>query len=483
MYKTRLLFIGKENVEREIFWAKNLMEITKNKIIIDIIEGSKRNFLEVQKWDKKKYFSYKYSVVDYMEKRYPKLDKLSEIEILDQLRKYEEQYKINYNYILNTDRTIIKYNKKRIKIILLLMTEFIENILKINKYDKVIGELSNSLDIITYFLCKNKGIKYLSFSHGRINNRISIDFINGDRKYLKDLYNVLKVRNFTEKEKKILNDYLKKVDKKNIIPDYEKQNKKNRIFSLKKEMKAVQKHFKNFILSYQSDKKFSCAQTGGIKIRICDRLNKLYYPLKKIIYKNIWDSIDKNKKEKFLVVPLHYQPEASTLTYAQEYLDQFEHIKKLSQVIPINYFLYVKEHPSMFIKRNIKEYNKIKTLHNVRLISPFEDQLELLKNSKGVITLTNTTGYEAILYKKPVYLFGKVFYQEYDYINKIQNYSELKETIIKNENYIVDEHNYHSFILATLLSLKVGNYNSIVLDPKVSSEENGLNIAKIILEE
>lgn len=483
MHQMRILFLGKEIVKREIFWAENLIETTKNKIIIDIIEGSKRNFLEIKKWDKNNYFSCKYSVVDYIEKKYYKMDKLSEVEIVDYLRKYEEQYKINYNYILNVDRTLIKYDKKKVKIILFLITEFIENILNINKYDKVIGELSNSLDIISYFLCENRGVKYLSFSHGRINNRISIDSIDGNRKYLKNLYSELKKRDFTEREKRILKDYLKEVTKKNVIPDYEKQNKKNRIFSLKKELKAINKNFKNFIFSYQSDKKFSCAQIGGIKIRIYNRLNKLYYPLKKIVYKNIWDNIDRNKKEKFLLVPLHYQPEASTLTYAQEYLNQFEHIKKLSQIIPINYFLYVKEHPSMFIKRNTKEYNKIKSLHNVKLISPFEDQLELLKNSRGVITLTNTTGYEAILYKKPVYLFGKVFYQEYDYVNKIKNYSELRELIIKNENYSVDEHNYHSFILSVLQSLKIGNYNLVTLDPSTLNKENGINIAKIILEE
>ncbi|MGK4199258.1 capsular polysaccharide export protein, LipB/KpsS family [Fusobacterium sp. HC1336] len=474
----KILFLGKSYPKREITWIKGIEKLNKN-IEITIIEFSKRNFYDLLKETKEDKIK-KIDFIEYLKKMYKIYNLKKESLILNELREYEIKYGLDYNFILNCDRTIVNYKKKKRVVFLLLLTIFAEKIIN-NNYDKVVGELSSSSDLIFYYICKKKNIQYLSFSHGRIEKNISIDFLNGNRKYLKTKYEELKKREFTVLEKEILRDYLKKVGKKNIVPDYEKKNENARIFSLKKEIQTLRANIKNNFLSYCDDIRFSCDQNASLKIKFFQRVAKLTYPLKKYIQKNKWDKPEKN--EKFLLVPLHVQPEASTMTFAQEYLDQIHHVKRLSQSIPIDYYLYVKEHPSMYIYRKNKYYNEIKKLHNVKLISPFEDQLELLKESKGVITLTNTTGYEAILYKKPVYLFGKVFYQEYDYLNKIKNYSELRELIIKNEEYSVNEHNYHSFILATLLSLRAGNYNLITLDPNVENEENAMNIAKIILEE
>lgn len=474
----KILFLGKSYPEREITWSKGLKKIDKN-IEITIIEFSKKNFLDLNKEKIEKEIE-KINFIAYLKKEYQYYKFLKDSYILNELKKYEKKYTMNYNYILNCDRTLIKYSKERRKLYLLILTKFAENILK-NKYDKVVGEFSSSSDLIFYYICKKNNIKHLSFSHGRMKNKISIDNINGERKGLKELYNELKSRSFTKQEKDILEKYLEKVKEKDIIPDYEKNNKKGRKFSLKREIFLIRKNFKNNLLAYREDKNFSCDQAISFRAKLIQRFDKLKYPIKKYINRKFWDSIMKN--EKYLLVPLHYQPEASTMTFAQEYLDQIHHIACLSQVIPIDYYLYVKEHPSMYIYRDKKYYNKLKSFHNVKLISPFEDQLNLLKESRGVVTLTNTTGYEAILYQKPVYLFGKVFYQVYDHVNKIEKYSELRNIIEKNEDFYVNKHNYEAFILATLLSLRKGNYNLITLDSDVGSEENGLNIAQIILEE
>lgn len=479
-----ILFLGKSTPTREVIWIKALKKV--NPILkIDIVEFSERSFLELEKdiSDKKieKLINSKISFINFVLKNYKEYDLKTENEIIQQLKFYEEKYKMNYNFILNCDRTIIYYKKKKIKILLLLLTIFSEQIILENNYTKIIGEFSSSSDIIFYTLAKFYEIEYKSFCHGRIENRISIENIDGNRSGLAEKYLELKKRNFTQNEKKILKEYFKKISVGDIIPDYEKYNKKSRKFSIILELKKMRKNLKNIIRTYGNDSKYSCDMPNFLKKKIEFKWNQIKYPLKKYLEKGIWEEINYN--ERFLLVPLHFTPEVTTMTFAQEYLDQIHHIKRLSQSIPIDYCLYVKEHPSMYIYRKKSYYDEIKKLHNVKLISPFENQLQLLKSSMGVITLTNTTGYEGILYKKPVYLFGKVFYQEYDFVNKIKSYSELKELITKNENYQIEQHNYESFILATLLSLKEGNYNLVTLDPTALSDENGINIAKIILEE
>lgn len=200
-----ILFLGKSTPTREVIWIKALKKV--NPILkIDIVEFSERSFLELEKdiSDKKieKLINSKISFINFVLKNYKEYDLKTENEIIQQLKFYEEKYKMNYNFILNCDRTIIYYKKKKIKILLLLLTIFSERIILENNYTKIIGEFSSSSDIIFYTLAKFYEIEYKSFCHGRIENRISIENIDGNRSGLAEKYLELKKRNFTQNEKK-----------------------------------------------------------------------------------------------------------------------------------------------------------------------------------------------------------------------------------------------------------------------------------------
>ena len=71
----------------------------------------------------------------------------------------------------------------------------------------------------------------------------------------------------------------------------------------------------------------------------------------------------------------------------------------------------------------------IKKLGNVRLINPFDEQFKYIKNSDLVITDNGTSGWEALILKKPLINLSDSFY---DILSnyKVNRLSKLGETMI-----------------------------------------------------
>jgi hypothetical protein len=108
-------------------------------------------------------------------------------------------------------------------------------------------------------------------------------------------------------------------------------------------------------------------------------------------------------------------------------------IETIAKSIPINYVLYVKEHPLQKIKlwRSIDDYKKIKSIPNVRFLHPSVNAQEVLEKSQGVVAISGATGFEALFYHKPVILFGDEYYDELSMVTKIEIIEDLPSQIKK----------------------------------------------------
>ena len=113
---------------------------------------------------------------------------------------------------------------------------------------------------------------------------------------------------------------------------------------------------------------------------------------------------------KYVYLPLHYQPEASTIVCAQKYEKQLFFIDSIAKSLPADTVLYVKEHYALIGHRDKHFYKQLNNYPNIRIISPFESSAELIKNSVAVATLTGTAGWEAMLLRKPVILGGHIYF-------------------------------------------------------------------------
>lgn len=155
--------------------------------------------------------------------------------------------------------------------------------------------------------------------------------------------------------------------------------------------------------------------------------------------------------ESYFFFPLQYEPEISLMLFAPYHINQLALIHNVAQSLPIRMKLYVKEHPAMYGLRGKAYYKELLNIPNVRLIHPEIDSLEIIRNSKGTITISGTAGWESLIFQKPVITFGNVFYNQLPMIRKVHDIQRLPDTIWEILNsYRHDEAALVQFISAML---------------------------------
>ncbi len=193
-----------------------------------------------------------------------------------------------------------------------------------------------------------------------------------------------------------------------------------------------------------------------------------------IKYEKIRDS------EKFIFFPLHVVLDMQVLVRSPFYFNQAELIKQIALSLPKNIKLYVKEHPAEIGNTPMDQIKDIKSIENVRLLDPALNSHDLIKNSEAVITIASTTGWEALLYEKPVITFGKAFYYYSDLVYKIGRIEELPKLIkdvLKNKTYYNDNKKLWEIFIYSVLETTVSGNPSLYL--KVDDDLNKKTADKI----
>jgi hypothetical protein len=122
---------------------------------------------------------------------------------------------------------------------------------------------------------------------------------------------------------------------------------------------------------------------------------------------------------KFVYVPLHYQPECTTNPIGEIFQDQIFLIETLSDSLPPDWVIYVKEHPGQWPIYGIEfsedryrsYYKRIASIPKVFLIPIEIPSLRLISKAQTVATVSGTAGWESILRGKPALVFGHAWYQ------------------------------------------------------------------------
>ncbi|MDD3731032.1 MAG: hypothetical protein PHU88_01510 [candidate division Zixibacteria bacterium] len=194
--------------------------------------------------------------------------------------------------------------------------------------------------------------------------------------------------------------------------------------------------------------------------------------------RSIFDKIAPD--DRYYIFPLHLQPEASTLVLSEWYVDQLNTIQNIARALPADRLLYVKEHKSALGRHSMKFYRAVKALYNVRLIAYDADPAALIRHSSGVIVLSSTMGWEALLLKKPVYVLGTVYYQDVKGAEKIYHFEELSKRLAadreaEKDSVVLDnDEEVIKFIMALNRGSFDGHFNVAKMEIKkqVLSESN-----------
>jgi hypothetical protein len=133
--------------------------------------------------------------------------------------------------------------------------------------------------------------------------------------------------------------------------------------------------------------------------------------------------------ERYAFYALHQQPEMTTMILAPFWQEQLTLIENIARSLPLDTWLYVKEHIPMLGVRPIEYYERLRRVPNIRLIDPFTSSLQLIRDASVVTVIAGTVGWEALLLGVPVITFGQVFYNTIPIVQKCRAIEDLPRLI------------------------------------------------------
>lgn len=341
-----------------------------------------------------------------------------------------------------------------------LLTYF-ENIFEEKQIDLVLYEnVSNAFAHFALFVAKKKGARYCGVGGSRLPGRFSIteDPIedNSIEKRFKEIQTGR--RQLEEELRRWASEYIVNIE--TIVPDYMKYNKLDQTSLLKRYFRPDRLSKIKALIRHAQDNRLQAFQIGNplrTHFNLFMRNFRRRFKLKRVqrLY------VESARGEAYLLYPMHFHPESSTSILAGTYLDEYEVIRNIAFNLPEGMRLYVKDHISAWGYPTLDFYRRIKRLPNVRLLGPNTPTKQLIKASAGVITLTSTVGYEALLLKKRVYLFGEVFYAFHKGVVRIENPTKLREVILAGTAERIDwDDNYNNdFVCAYFETTLPGTVN------------------------
>jgi len=279
-------------------------------------------------------------------------------------------------------------------------------------------------DYVIYSLCKQKGIQSIFMYQSHIPDTVIVmNDWEKSSETLGDSYpQLLKSMNKSgSKEIELptnFENYFKKhtSEKEDVTPFYMKKK------SAGDSLSALFQSFSNRI----NDDFLNNVQV----IRNVFRSLVLIVPEKKLFsfYEKNCQPFDKNNK--YIYLPLHYQPELTTCPCAGAFVDQLVMAELLASCLPEGYFLYVKEHPKQkILGRSYRFYKALLSTKKIRLISRKTDSKTLITHSAAVATCIGTAGWEALFKGKQVVMFGHDFYQYAPGVFSIRTEEDCKKAI------------------------------------------------------
>lgn len=115
----------------------------------------------------------------------------------------------------------------------------------------------------------------------------------------------------------------------------------------------------------------------------------------------------------FLFFPLHESPEDTTYPSGWNFEDQIYAVEAISESLPDDWSVVIKEHPSQRYYRGRKKgfYSHLANLRGVVLADRSIKTIDLIKASRGVATVTGQAGWEGLTNGKPCLYLGQAWYQ------------------------------------------------------------------------
>ncbi|MFH1034323.1 MAG: hypothetical protein V1806_07440 [Pseudomonadota bacterium] len=193
----------------------------------------------------------------------------------------------------------------------------------------------------------------------------------------------------------------------------------------------------------------------------------------------------------YVYLPLHYQPEMSTLPLGGLYEDQRVLAGLISSFLPAGWRLYVKEHPVQVSElgrgqqsRLYGYYESLLELPNVSLVPLEHSSYDLIDHCQATATITGQAGWEAVNRGKPALTFGSAWYRGCEGVWYAPTRQALQEVLARiMGGYQVDQRKVRLFAQAVDRSAVAGYVEPIFAKQYgISQEENVAAIVRLVTE-
>lgn len=333
------------------------------------------------------------------------------------------------------------------------LINFFHDIQKENNFNVCIYEsVSNSFAYAAFEVLRRNDVQYCGYAGCRLKDRFELyteEF--GSLELFKKTFENTSLEEMPQEDLDYVDEYLSQYKNTGSIPSYHPKKTHldwnysilkryfnfNKFRIVKGVLRYTIKEYKDLKYCYQSRNPVR-EIVNGIKMQILRqfrlRAGKKYF-----------DTI--NIEEDFFLYPQHFKPESSTSVLARHYCNDVDNITKIAFNLPFGTKLYVKEHFVNFGRLPLSYYKALKNIPNVKLISPDENTKNLIQKAKGIITLTSTVGFEALMMSKPVFVFGNVFYHIHPNCRKLNGFENLDREL-RNLEVVEDSEINRRFIAA-----------------------------------
>jgi hypothetical protein len=335
----------------------------------------------------------------------------------------------------------------------------------------VIGALGSRL---LYHIAEKRGIKTINLEVSRIKNGMSFTENYKTFTWVKKSFEEIRAgRKSLERENAIsfLKEFREKPEPFYVVasPTYNNQAYRRsnlRFLAPANLFWSIRWHSKTFLSDLQRVKNNDYSDIF-IWWTIWDKLKRKIRGL--IGYSDLYSQVSPG--EDFAFYPLHVDPEMTTMLYAPYYTDQIQVIKAVARSLPLHMKLYVKDHPAMTGYRTRAYYKELTKIPNVKLINSAVNGHDLARSAKLTITLTGTAGWESILFKKPVIVFGDVYFMNIPGVKRCHGWEELPFLIKEQlEEWKHDEESLVDYISALLENSIPVDYLSLWTSAKTLGE-------------
>lgn len=303
-----------------------------------------------------------------------------------------------------------------------LECKFFEKVLNETKPDfLLIRRSDNHKTQILEEMCTALKIKVLALDNTRLGYRcvIGSKFEKIEQKPLRSDEEKLKLSTLEE-----VKDYVKNFNKYKQVKKLDRNiTTRQRYLETSRNILKSKKFQEDYYINFGKSKPKNFARILKNKIILKQWLKR------NLLNNNTITKIDPNQK--FVYFPLMSEPERSLSAGAPFYTNQLEVITHIAKALPVDFQLYVKEHPVMISgrKRDKSYYKQIIELPNVKLVNPSVHPNELLEKCSLIVSIAGTSPIEGALYEKPSIIFCDLSFSNLPFVYRVKKLDVLPKII------------------------------------------------------